>query len=53
VVDGRITAVGTDLDHPGPVLDGDAPDARTGLLDRALRTHVADLEPVRTGTSRA
>jgi hypothetical protein len=26
---------------------------RTGLLDRAPRTHVADLEPARTGSSRA
>ncbi|GAA4868592.1 amidohydrolase family protein [Actinomycetospora straminea] len=31
----------------------DAPDAATGLLDRAPRTHVADLETVRTGSSRA
>ncbi|WP_433784780.1 amidohydrolase family protein [Actinomycetospora sp. CA-101289] len=31
----------------------DAPDAATGMLDRAPRTHVADLEPARTGTSRA
>lgn len=31
----------------------DAPDVATGLLDRAPRTHVADLEPARTGTSRA
>jgi dihydroorotase-like cyclic amidohydrolase len=120
VVDGRIAAVGTDLDHPGPVVHGagrvvlpglvephlhldkamlgtevvgslddavadtlldltthdaaallgdpahgvvsgaradlvllDAPDARTGLLDRAPRTNVADLQPARTGTSRA
>ncbi|MDF2977870.1 MAG: hypothetical protein K0S40_2598 [Actinomycetospora sp.] len=31
----------------------DAPDAWTGLLDRAPRTHLADVEPARTGTSRA
>ncbi|HWN27064.1 MAG TPA: hypothetical protein VNP37_08865, partial [Actinomycetospora sp.] len=31
----------------------DAPDAPTGLLDRVPRTHVADLEPARTGSSRA
>jgi len=31
----------------------DAPDAWTGLLDRAPRAQVADVEPARTGTSRA
>jgi len=31
----------------------DAPDAPTALLDRAPRTHVADLAPVRAGSSGA